>query len=301
MRVFIILALICTSALHAQEVYTDNVVIVLDASGSMDSAMHGTSMLKIVAAKQALHQVLVQVPQSTHIGLLVFGASNIRDHWVYPLGPRDNGKLKTAIDLPKPKGNTPLGKYIKIGADRLLDAREKQFGYGSYRLLVVTDGEASDQKVMEKNTQLLLHRGVITLDVIGVSMKGSHSLARMSHSYRRANDPASLAQAIKEVFAEVSTGDSSDSGESVFDEIASLPASFATGALSALATTGNQPIGDHAAISSPRVQAPSHAPPPRRLQHVTPSSRRGRSPWFTVILVLVGIAFITKVIKRTRH
>jgi hypothetical protein len=258
----------------------------------------------MTAAKQALHQVLQHVPETTHIGLLVFSSSNVKDPWVYPLGPRDEVKLKAAIDLPRPKGGTPLGNFIKIGADRLLQEREKQHGYGSYRLLVVTDGEASDESFMKHATGLLLQRGVITLDVIGVDMAGRHTLATRSHSYRQANDPESLTRAVQEVFAEISTTDGSGADAEAFAEIAPLPASFASDVLKALGTTGNQPLGEVSASQSkvvggqPSTSAKtppvSHAPH----SHSTPAS--GKRSIFTILIVLVVIIGVIKGVVKGR-
>ena len=60
--------------------------------------------------------------------------------------------LNGAIDSITSQGGTPLGEYMKQGADALLDARKKQFGYGTYRLLVVTDGEANDAGLVDGYT-----------------------------------------------------------------------------------------------------------------------------------------------------
>ena len=76
---------------------------------------------------------------------------------------------------------------MKKGADTLLKARKSQYGYGSYRLLVVTDGEASDPGLVERFTPDIISRGIIT-DVIGVDMNKAHTLATKVHSYRSAND-----------------------------------------------------------------------------------------------------------------
>lgn len=297
-----LLFILCSAWVCAQAVYTDNVVIVLDASGSMRETMTGTRIVKMVAAKQALHQVLQHVPETTHVGLLVF-SSNVNNPWVYPLGPRDEIKLKAAIELPQPSGGTPLGKFIKKGADRLLQEREKQHGYGSYRLLVVTDGEAGDKGFMNHATDLLLRRGVITLDVIGVDMARRHTLATRSHSYRQANDPESLKRAVQEVFAEISTTDGSGADAEAFAEIAPLPANFASEVLKILGTTGNQPLGEAPAGKSNRVKSQSskgsHVSHVSRTQHSpgspshqAPSSRR--PPIFTILIVLVVIFGVIK-------
>jgi len=243
--------------LRAQEVYTDNVVIVLDASGSMGERMSdgkGGWVVKMQAAKSALHEVIKQVPDNVNIGLLVFSAKNLRDHWVYPLGPKDDAKLKSAIDLPIPGGGTPLGAYIKIGADRLLQERARQHGYGSYRQLIVTDGEAGDKQLVEKYTPEVISRGIV-IDVIGVNMATQHTLATKVNSYRSANDPQSLTKAIREILAEASTSGDSDSGMDVFEEIQDVPAESAGTILTNLAVTGNHFIGDVPKVSK-AAQAP---------------------------------------------
>jgi hypothetical protein len=102
---------------QAQEVYVDNVVVVLDASGSMKSNMRGSSMPKITAARNAIKEVIQTIPQTTRVGLLVFGGG--ADGWVYQLGPRDDQKLFASLQRISASGGTPLGSYMKTGADKL--------------------------------------------------------------------------------------------------------------------------------------------------------------------------------------
>ncbi len=303
--IFISLTALCIiSSASGQEVYTDNVVIVLDASGSMNGDIG--NVIKMDAAKSALHQVLATVPETTHIGLLVFSAKNLRNDWVYPLGPRDDVKLKAAINLPQASGGTPLGNYIKKGADRLLQERQKQYGYGSYRLLVVTDGEASDASIMERNTRLVLQRGVISLDVIGVGMKQRHTLATMSHSYRKANDPESLTRAIKEVFAEVSADAAGGADAGAFEEIAFLTGPIASGILKSLATGGNHPIGvgpDEKTAAVSKVKNVSPNPQPisnqRRNPQPIPRDKGFGSSW--MFILIVGIVVVSILVKSSGH
>ena len=54
-------------------------------------------------------------------------------------------------------------------------------------------------------------------------MASRHTLATKVHSYRNANDPESLKQAISEVFAEVASGDAGPGGENAFELITDLP------------------------------------------------------------------------------
>ena len=240
---------------QAQVQVTDNVVVVVDASGSMGANMAGTGRDRMSVAKDALKQVLDQIPDTTHVGILVFPRGN----WVYPLGPRKESMLAGAIDSIQSGGGTPLGDYMKRGADALLEARKKQFGYGTYRLLVVTDGEAGDARQVEAYTPDIISRG-ITIDVIGVEMASRHTLATKVHSYRNANDPESLKQAISEVFAEVASGDAGQTGEDAFELIADLPEATASAMLKSLSTSGNQPIGEAPSMRS--VESPSPSPAP---------------------------------------
>lgn len=216
----------------------DNIVVVLDASGSMERGLGNQSRMQ--AAKSALWDVLTKAPQNMHVGILVFPGKR----WVYPLGPRNDQDLRAAIDRIQEGGGTPLGKHIKIGADALLKKRDKSFGYGTYRLLVVTDGEANNDDVplVKKYTPDVMSRG-ITVDVIGVGMSKKHTLATKVHAYRSANDPESLRIAVSETFAEVGDDAVQDDGEDPFEIIAHLPDDSATAFITALATSGNHPIG----------------------------------------------------------
>jgi hypothetical protein len=215
--------------------------------------MGGSTRMSV--AKDALKQVLEQIPDTTHVGILVFPRGN----WVYPLGPRKESMLAGAIDSIQSGGATPLGDYMKRGADALLKARRKQFGYGTYRLLVVTDGEANDRGKVEAFTPDIISRG-ITIDCIGVEMASRHTLATKVHSYRNANDPESLKQAISEVFAEVASGDAGPGGENAFELIADLPEATASAMLKSLSTSGNQPIGEVPSMRAANPPSPSPAP-----------------------------------------
>jgi len=292
-------ALLSGAGAWGQSVYHDNVVIILDASGSMKESMRATGANKMAAAKAALKEVLNQVPETTHIGLLVFSGRNMRQRepWIYPLGPRDDAALTRAIDWPQPGGGTPLGQHMKIAADRLLQERQKQLGYGTYRLLIVTDGAAQDQQLVEQYTPAIMARG-ITIDVIGVDMQQTHTLATKVHSYRRADNPQSLKQAVAEVFAEVGSTDSGAAQAEAFEMIAPLPYEVASGMVKALATSGNTPIGarntpapNQAPQRTQGRQRTPQAPQPVPAQRA-PGGGAFRLPWAVIILVIIGLAIV---------
>ena len=296
----VLLALCCPG--WAQE-YHDKVVIILDASGSMASPMGSKNIQKIAAAKAALKEVMTKIPETTHVGLLVFSGKNVPDKWLYPLGPRDNAALTKAIDLPQPGGNTPLGQFIKIGADRLLEERAKQFGYGSYRLLIVTDGEATDGQLTERYTPEVVARG-ITVDVIGVDMKQDHTLATKVHSYRRADDPEALKKALSDILAEVSSSGAADAAtQEAFDLLAPIPAELCASMLEALSRLGNQPIGAKPGAGPPVPRAKADATKP---QSPAPGSKNQPSggafgaTWLIIALVFLGIGGVVRRGRRRR-
>jgi uncharacterized protein YegL len=272
----------------------DNVVVVLDASGSMGGKMKGSTITKMEAAKSALKEVLRQIPETTHVGLLVFSAKDLKDPWVYPLGPRDDARLNPAIDRLRPNAGTPLGQFIKIGADRLLQERQKQFGYGTYRLLVVTDGEANDQDLVDLYTPEVISRGII-LDAIGVDMNQRHTLATRAHSYRSANDPESLKRAIQEVFAELGGGTKSNTTEEeAFALIAPLPLEAARAAIQALAVSGNDPIGVHPVA---RVNSSGAHPPATAVNQPLKSARK-RVPFIVTVAFFFVVVLLLRAISR---
>ena len=220
----------------------NQVVIVLDGSGSMEGKMpDGKS--KMHAAKAALHQVVLNLPQDTHVGLLVFSSN--ADGWAYPLGPRNDTALSVAIDGAKAGGGTPLGAYIKKGADALLDKRAEEHNYGTYRLLVVTDGEATDSRLMMRYAPEVVARG-IRFDVIGVAMAKSHTLKNLADSYRAADDSEQLVRAVSAVFAEIDASDSADLQGEVFEVLDGLPDPVALAMIEALTSSAylNQPLGE---------------------------------------------------------
>ena len=217
---------------------SDSVVIVLDDSGSMNERMSG-GVRRIEAAKKAIETVLKQFPADTKLGLLLLNGDRSKQHWAIPLEhlsvPQATRKVESVIA----DGGTPLGDRMREGADALLQLREKQI-YGNYRLLIVTDGEANDAKLLALYLPDVLSRGLI-VDAIGVDMKQNHSLATRVHSYRRADDGAALSKAIQEVFAEKVDSNAANSNAD-FALLQAFDDDTAKEALIALSKPNNTPI-----------------------------------------------------------
>lgn len=249
-----LLATLSAAPSYAQnsDIYSNNIVLVFDDSGSMDYRMRSTRDRRIDVAKSAILQVLRQTPEGTNVGIVTFSQGV-----VYPLSAIDMSRIENAIQSIQPRGGTPLGEFMKNGADILLEQRAKQFGYGSYTLVVVTDGEAGDQRLVDEFAPEIVARGII-LDVIGLDMDQDHTLATVANSYRRGNDPASLKEAVSEVFAEVGGADpDAVSTEEAFAELSGFPETAARALVGAFRVTGNHPIGEEPPVSDSSVLQPS--------------------------------------------
>jgi uncharacterized protein YegL len=293
-----LLLLVCCTALSANEqLYADNVVVALDVSGSMNRDMSRGGDTRMETAKEALLTVTSQLGPNTNIGLYTFGKHS---GWQYELSPLNSEKLQAAIRQSRPGGNTPLGATLQIAANALLAQRAKQHGYGSYRLLVVTDGEASDARLMEAMIPQVLSRG-ITLDAIGLDMASAHSLATKAHSYKSAYDREALTKAIAAAFAEIPADD--QASLEMFDLLAGLDSEVAAAALNAYATSGNEPIGGKRQAKPGAAPAsattPKQAPPSQSKESAGDFGAVLQGIFFAIIFLVIVTKLVSK--KSRRH
>jgi hypothetical protein len=289
-----------------------NVVVVVDDSGSMKQLMKTEQGLRsrIDVAKGALTGVLQKLPPETRLGILLLNQHAQTQNWLVPLEPLKVDEAVRRVQSLRADGGTPLGARIKGGADALLEAREKQI-YGDFRLLVITDGEATDPDLLFGYMPDILSRG-LKLDVIGVDMVDDHSLARLAHSYRRANDSQSLSKALQEVFAESTastTANASGSSASVEDDfavIADLPDDFATEVLASLAIPDNQAVQRKftATASLPSSTSPNLPNPPATINQPVDGLVGAIATLFSLLpccmIVVVGFIVVVALTKKKR-
>lgn len=216
----------------------DTVVIVLDDSGSMNYRMEDGSRLE--AAKDALEAVLKDTPADTRIAVLLLNGRRDKE-WVVPLDDAaDRDAAAKAVRAVKARGGTPLGAAMKRAADALLAARG-QDPRGQHRLLIVSDGEAGDGKLVEAYLPQIQARG-LAVDVIGVAMDTDHSLATKVATYRSAADAESLQQAVADLVQGETSLDDGDAAADDFEMIAALPADVAAAAVEALGNPPDTPL-----------------------------------------------------------
>jgi hypothetical protein len=252
---------------------------------------------KMRAAKSALVNVINALPEDTIFGVtLLNGQSN--DIRPIPLGPLDRKAAIRKINELRASGGTPLGDAMRNATDELL-AYRKQHLYGLYKLLVITDGEATDPELVSAYLPMITARG-IAIDVIGVGMAQDHQLASQTHSYRNVNDAEGFQRAVAEILAEP---DFDQDQNEDFELIAGLPDELASEALKALAQVDNTPITRSENDSTAQSSSPGQSNAPVS----TTSTIEINSPFgfccccFPILLVVVIIIILSRATARRRQ
>lgn len=188
-----------------------NFYFVFDGSGSMDQRPQNASpdgkdfVSKLAGAKWAVREFLRKVPSDVNLGLYVFDDYGSRE--VLPLGSNNREQFLSDIDQIKAGDATPLGAAIRKGAQALENERKKQLGYGEYRLIVITDGEATDNLDAGVDTAENMRVPIYT---IGFDIGQDHDLRRHSISYRSADSAKDVEQGLEQAAAELDVYDPAD-------------------------------------------------------------------------------------------
>lgn len=187
-----------------------NFYFIFDGSDSMteatDSQCGGDQKFrnKISGAVWALEQFMSSLPEDVKIGLFVFDREGRRE--VVPLGLGNRDAFLRAIQHVRPGYNTPLAEAIRFGTAQLVKEYKKQLGYGEFRLVVITDGEA---KEIPEAAIFAAQRG-IPIYTIGLCVAPNHPLRRFSVSYRAADNFADLASGLSGTLAELPNYDATE-------------------------------------------------------------------------------------------
>jgi hypothetical protein len=158
------------SALERPQKTRKNLEIILDASGSMKTAMGKKSRWDTALA--TLREVLDKLPDDFNVGLRVYGHREASrspktctdSELVVPIEKLDREAVLTAARAVKPKGETPL-VYSVLQAPADL----KQVGGGT--VILITDGEESCKGDALKAAAQLKASGLdVTLNIVGFAV-----------------------------------------------------------------------------------------------------------------------------------
>jgi Mg-chelatase subunit ChlD len=180
---------------------TRNFYFVFDGSGSMtDNCGEGDKQFdsKIEGAKWAVREFIKKVPDDVHLGLFVFDGNAESER--VALGPHNREGFLAAVDRINADAGTPLAEAMVVGVDKLVTQYKKQLGYGEYRLIVVTDGEATGAPIVD--AAVYAAKFGIPIYTIGFCMGSDHALRQYSLSYRAAGNSADLARGLEATLGE---------------------------------------------------------------------------------------------------
>jgi Ca-activated chloride channel family protein len=185
-------------------VLTDNWYVVFDGSGSMSSpdCSGGHAGGRIVDAKQAMIRFERDIPAGANLGLYIFD-NNARGERV-PLGrgPQNRAAFEQAVDNVEAGAGTPLGPSLDQAYAALTAQAARQGGYGSYHLVVSTDGQPDSEAEMAQAVDHIVQSPVV-LETIGFCIASGHPLNRPGQTvYHNAMNPADLNKGLEAILAE---------------------------------------------------------------------------------------------------
>ena len=122
LRALTALALFASGTARAQD--SENILIVLDASGSMAGRMNG--QVKMELAQRVVKDLVENMPAEMNVGLLVYGSKSVvakRDckdiDLLRPVQRVNPAEFDSALAHVSPHGMTPIGASLERAADAL--------------------------------------------------------------------------------------------------------------------------------------------------------------------------------------
>jgi von Willebrand factor type A domain len=192
-----------------------NTLLILDASGSM-AGDDGSGTVKIDAARSALEKLVVGTPDTTNLGLLVYGHRGNNEEsgkaescagieLFSPLGELTPESVPEVLSQFEPTGWTPIGASL----DRAAEVFAGTEGSAN-RVILVTDGIETCDGDPVASARRLADLGIaVTVDVVGFDVESDadrralEAIAEASGgSYTDARDAAELNDFVDSVAAE---------------------------------------------------------------------------------------------------
>lgn len=162
-----------------------NTLLMLDSSGSMRGDAGGGKQ-KIAAAKASLERFVVGTPDSTELGLLVYGhrgsnrqgpdsSSCASAEILAPLGEIDHRNVRRVLARFDPRGATPIAGALRE-AERAFEGKEGERN----RIVLVSDGVETCGRDPVAAARRLKRAGIaVTVDVVGFDIATSADAARL--------------------------------------------------------------------------------------------------------------------------
>mgnify|MGYP001795404218 FL=1 len=169
--------------------------IVLDDSGSMSEDMQAARLAVAAAVETMAPEDFVSIV-ALNKGL------------VLPFMPVEEARpqLRAILADVVSQGSTPLTGAVSTARRVLGEEAARAGGFGTYRILVTTDGQADDNATLRLAIEDLARTTPIQIATIGVGISGSHVLNRSDlGTFVAIDDVSDLEQALQSAVAEQTT------------------------------------------------------------------------------------------------
>ncbi|MCP5081809.1 MAG: VWA domain-containing protein [Alphaproteobacteria bacterium] len=202
----IALVVFATGGQASVQAADENVMLVLDGSGSMWGRVDGEP--KIAIAKRVVSQVLGDLAGKVNMGVIAYGHRSKGDckdiQTLIPVGPVNAEDYMSVIGKVQPKGKTPITDAVRRGADELKYREEKA------TIILVSDGLETCEADPCALARELEGQGIdFTVHVVGFDLRKQDTTSlqclaeETGGKYLPADSASELGSAIGEVVAEV--------------------------------------------------------------------------------------------------
>lgn len=193
----------------AQQAVANNIVFILDGSGSMWQKS-GTEY-KIATAKSVMKDLVNKLPEETQLGLVVYGHRRKEDckdiETLQPLSALDKKQVAAMLDGINPQGKTPIALSIQHTLDLIKSVKNH------VNIILVSDGletcegKACDlvSKAKEQGVQITMH--VIGFGIAEKDLSALECIAQAGGGqYIPANNAGELTEALNKTIEKPITG-----------------------------------------------------------------------------------------------
>lgn len=167
-------------------------VLVLDDSGSMGD--------DIEAAKNAVVATLEAMDPADRVAVIGLNSGEVLP---FSTVSEARAALPGLLEAVESDGGTPLTRAIVASRVALEAEAAVAGGFGTYRILVTTDGRADDEQALADAIEDLARTTPIQIATIGVGIRGNHVLRRPDlASFVEIDNVGELEAALRDAIAE---------------------------------------------------------------------------------------------------